>query len=313
MEIRSLSLSAELTLREVLEVQQYFRLPSPALVEKDYQVMRALAAIRGLDAGPLRLVFQGGTALSRAHRLIFRMSEDIDLRIVSDEPPTRAALRELRGNIAAALAEAGFRFDPNDAAQMQSRNSSRYTVYRVPYDPVSRGEGVLRPEIQIETAVWPLRLPAMDLTVCSFVAEAYKRPPEVVGLPCVSVVETVADKFVAMTRRVAEELVHPGPERDVTLVRHVYDLHVTRPHYDPADVALLVPAIMESDAQAYGNGFQEYRQDPVREIMRAVDGLAKVESYARDYESFHSGMVYGDRVEYSDCLATLDELVRKIF
>ena len=39
-----------------------------------------------IDTAPLTLVFGGGTALSWAHRLIRRMSEDIDLRIVGEEP-----------------------------------------------------------------------------------------------------------------------------------------------------------------------------------------------------------------------------------
>jgi hypothetical protein len=36
--------------------------PSPALVEKDFQVVKALAAIAALETGPLQLVFGGGTA-----------------------------------------------------------------------------------------------------------------------------------------------------------------------------------------------------------------------------------------------------------
>ena len=61
-------------LRELLEVQAYFGLPSPALVEKDLYVVKALAAIAAIKTEPLRLVFSGGTALSRAHRLVRRMS-----------------------------------------------------------------------------------------------------------------------------------------------------------------------------------------------------------------------------------------------
>jgi Nucleotidyl transferase AbiEii toxin, Type IV TA system len=66
------------SLQELLEVQRHFDLPSPVLVEKDWYVVRALAAIRTTDVRPFRLVFSGGTGLSRAHRLIRRMSEDID-------------------------------------------------------------------------------------------------------------------------------------------------------------------------------------------------------------------------------------------
>ena len=80
------------SLQDLLEVQHHFALPSPALVEKDWYVVRALAAISLARNAPFRLVFGGGTALSRAHRLIRRMSEDIDLRIVTDVEFTRPAL-----------------------------------------------------------------------------------------------------------------------------------------------------------------------------------------------------------------------------
>ena len=83
-------------------VQEHFGLASPALVEKDLYVLKAMAAIAAIDmqALPLRLVFGGGTALSRAHRLIQRMSEDIDLRIVAEnERPGRGTLRKLRAKI----------------------------------------------------------------------------------------------------------------------------------------------------------------------------------------------------------------------
>ena len=177
MEIRSSCLSDERH-RELLEVQAYFGLPSPALVEKDLYVVKALAAIAAIDTTPLRLVFGGGTALSRAHRLVRRMSEDIDLRIVGDKPPGRGALRRLRDAITEALLGAGFKFDPKDPVYRKSGNESRYTIYRLPYEPAATGEGALRPTIQIETAVWPLRRPAVERPVISFVTEALRRPPE---------------------------------------------------------------------------------------------------------------------------------------
>ena len=66
------------TIEELREVQAYFGLPSPALVEKDFYVVKALAAIAAVELKTLHLwlVFGGGTALSRAHRLVRRRSED---------------------------------------------------------------------------------------------------------------------------------------------------------------------------------------------------------------------------------------------
>ena len=80
------------SLQDLLEVQKYFDLPSPVLVEKDWYVVRALAAINAADVKPFRLVLSAGTALSRAHRLTWRMSGDIDLKIVSDQPRSRMQL-----------------------------------------------------------------------------------------------------------------------------------------------------------------------------------------------------------------------------
>lgn len=151
-----------LTIQDFDDVRRHFDLPDVALVEKDLHVVRALAAIMAADTAPFRLVFGGGTALSRAHGLIRRMSEDIDLKITGDREPKRSELRHLRDIVTGALLNAGFRFDPGNPAHRISRNESRYTMFRLPYEPLARGQGALRPEIQIEVAVWPLYRPAVN-------------------------------------------------------------------------------------------------------------------------------------------------------
>jgi hypothetical protein len=78
-------------------IQSAFDMPSPILAEKGWYVVRALAAINTADVKPFRLGFSGGTALSRS-RLIRRMAEHIDLKVVSDEPRSRPELRQLRDN-----------------------------------------------------------------------------------------------------------------------------------------------------------------------------------------------------------------------
>ncbi len=300
------------SLQDLLEVQSHFGLPSPALVEKDWYVVKALAAISTADTAPFRLVFGGGTALSRAHRLIRRMSEDIDLKIVSDGEFTRPALRDLRDAITNSLLEAGFEFDPKNPAHRESGNASRYTLYRLPYDPIARGHGSLRPEIQIETAVWPLRRPTVALPVMSFIAEALKLPPEVPVIPCASIVETVAEKFVALTRRAGAEFADAGGPRDSTLVRHLYDLHALRAHYDPAAVAAMAQTIMLADAKAYGHQFPAYRDNPITETLRAVAGMAADPSFTRRYVVFQRDMVYGEDSEFETALSTITDLARRL-
>ncbi len=157
--------------REFLEVQAYFRLPGVGLVEKDLYVVKAIAALTAIDAEPFTLVFGGGTALARAHKLVRRMSEDVDFKIVPNPaaPVARSALRHLRGTlryrVTAALQAAGFAFDPNDPAQTRSRNENSCTIYHLPYEGTAEAGQGLRPTIQIELTYAPLRRSPVILPV----------------------------------------------------------------------------------------------------------------------------------------------------
>jgi len=300
-------LNAELNAELIAEVQEFFGLPTPALVEKDYWVVKALAAIAELRIDGVQLVFSGGTALGRAHRLIRRMSEDIDLKIVAQEPLTRPQLRGIREQITACLHRAGFNFDPQSEEFLVSRNGSRFMQYRLPYPSVMPAEEGLRPGIQVELTVAQLRVPAVNLPVSSFVAEGLGRAPEITGLPCTTIVQTAAEKFVALTRRIGEERLM-GDERDHTLLRHVYDLVVIREHYDHAEVGAMIPLIMADDVATYGARYPMYMEDPRGETLRVIAVLGEDPSYSARFEEFHRLMVYGDKVQFEAGLATLHDM-----
>jgi nucleotidyltransferase AbiEii toxin of type IV toxin-antitoxin system len=299
-------LSDKPTLQQLLEIQQHFSLPSTALVEKDWYVVKALAAIMAADTKPFRLIFGGGTALARAYGLIQRMSEDIDLRIVGPEKPTRGQLRILRKTITDALLKAGFKFDPDK--HRETMYEGRYTIYRIPYEPTAEGQGALRPEIQIETAVFPLRRDAVERPVTSFVAEGFSRPPEIPAIACASILETAADKLVALTRRAGAELAGLREKRDPTLVRHIHDLHAIRDQYDPADVAKLARQIMVAEAKTRAQDYPAYQADPLAETLKAIEGIAAGADYAADYAAFQRDMVYGGGVDFETAVATLKQL-----
>jgi predicted nucleotidyltransferase component of viral defense system len=306
-------LSDKPTLQDLLEVQQQIGLPSPALVEKDWYVVKALAAVAAADTKPFKLVFGGGTALSRAYGLIRRMSEDIDLRIVGIESPTRAQLRMLRETVTGALLDAGLGFDPDNPRHRNTMYEGRYTVYRLPYEASAAGTGALRPEIQIETAVFPLRRAAVSRPVSSFIAEGFGRPVEIEAIECASIPETSAEKFVALTRRAGAELAGLRDRRDATLVRHVYDLHVVRGQYDAADVAALAREIMVADAALRGKDFPAYKADPMAESLKAVEKISADAECRSAYVSFCRDMVYGDDVpDFDTAVTTLKTLAQHL-
>ena len=103
---------------------------SAGLLEKDEHLSDALAALFGLRLDGMQLVFCGGSSLSKAHRLIERMSEDADLKVVLSPEVLqlpRAQIRErlsrLKATIGGALAATGLVEDPDGSKAL---NENRY-------------------------------------------------------------------------------------------------------------------------------------------------------------------------------------------
>jgi predicted nucleotidyltransferase component of viral defense system len=63
----------------ILRAAEYFRAQGlrPAIIEKDYYVTEALRIIA--TSAPDKVIFKGGTSLSKGWNLIQRFSEDIDI------------------------------------------------------------------------------------------------------------------------------------------------------------------------------------------------------------------------------------------
>ena len=292
----------------LLDVQEYFSLPSAALVEKDWHVVQALAAIHDAASDGLTLAFGGGTALGRAYGLLQRMSEDIDLRVISEAKPSRPALKRLRRQVSDRLREIGFAVDDE---HIKVQHSDTYVRYDLPYAPIMQGEGVLRPEIKIEISAFPTRRPLVDRAVTSFVAEANKAEAEIPNIACVNLVEIAAEKFVALTRRSGAAFA--GIETlDSTLPRHVYDLSRLEDHYDAEDAARLALETMNDDAATRGGDFPAYQADPLAETLRAVEAMAGDRAFAADYSRLMDAMVYGERPAFNDAMAVVRGLADRV-
>ncbi len=296
-------------------IVDFFGLVGPAPVVKDFHVVRAIRVIAALDATPFTLVFGGGTALARAHKLVRRMSEDIDFKIVprAAVPVSRSALRRalkaLRSQVTEALHQAGFAFDPTDENFTKSRDEDRYTVWHLPYDRPGEDSDGLRPMIQIELTYAPLRQPPVPLSVSSFVTEAMGGPPDMTNVPCVGLNETAAEKLVGLTRRTAMDLAGlTRGQADPTLVRHVYDLHMMREHVDHATVATLAASIATTDAAEFRHQYPAYPTDIAGETRKALDALQLDPTHRRRYADFVRAMVYGERPEFGAALSTVVEM-----
>lgn len=301
--------------RELREVQTFFKLPRVSLVEKDRYVVRVIRALAMLESAPLRLVFGGGTALVRAHKLIRRMSEDVDFKVMPltgadlSKSALHRELGKLRDMVSQALAAEGFAIDDS---MPHTRNERRYMLYQLPYESAERDAAGLRPTIQMEITYAPLRRDSVPLPVSSFINEAFQREPEVARIECVGITETAAEKLVALTRRIAMQLAGLSRDYDAALVRHIYDLHHIQAHFDAGEVAQLARDIMRHDADTFANQYPAYRDDPMGETRKAMDALARDPLYREQYAAFLANMVYGDAPDFADALATVEHLAQRI-
>lgn len=59
----------DLTLKQIDEVAETLRL-DPAIIEKDYFVTQVINALAPIEDENFKLVFCGGTCLSKAHKIV---------------------------------------------------------------------------------------------------------------------------------------------------------------------------------------------------------------------------------------------------
>ena len=55
---------------------------SESFVEKDWYVTQVIKTVSEITYQDFQIIFTGGTALSKAHNLILRFSEDVDFRVI---------------------------------------------------------------------------------------------------------------------------------------------------------------------------------------------------------------------------------------
>src|SRR5580704_3194812 len=71
-----------------------------SIIEKDYYVTQLIQTLSGVENEYFRLVFCGGTCLAKAHRVVQRMSEDVDFKIqrkaTTDDFSKSHMLKELK-------------------------------------------------------------------------------------------------------------------------------------------------------------------------------------------------------------------------
>jgi predicted nucleotidyltransferase component of viral defense system len=289
-----------------------------AILEKDLLLTQALRHLASMDSDGVGLVFCGGTCLSKAHRLIDRMSEDVDFKLVVPEGLSRTArskrLSQFKKRAALVFEEAGFHVPPE---QIVARDENSYVAMNLLYDSRFSPVASLRPEIKVEFNARPPVLPTVPLPIRSMLAELITDHSDEFQIECISVDETLAEKVLSFLRRTAE--MRAGRNRaeyDDRLVRHLYDVRAIVAHHERLKSEpphAYFAALVLGDAAQYRNQYPEFELDPVGQMREVLQALhAQPEGFERDYLQFVDELVFGESVSFAQARLIFSQLAEQL-
>jgi predicted nucleotidyltransferase component of viral defense system len=270
-----------------------------SILEKDVHVTDALQALMSIQFPGTCLVFCGGTSLSKAYRLIERMSEDVDLKIVLDESSPLSAsaqkrhLSQLKAEVSHVLAGLGF---TEIVEERIARNENRYFASRWQYTPQYPHDSSLRPYLSLELTA---RSPQFEVTqqpLEYLVSRLAARSERLGDIPCVAVEETLAEKVISFLRRYAQHQAGAMLQSwDDTLVRHIYDVYCISLG-DPSvgeRAASGFKNLVQFDAVEFGRQFPPFATDPGGIMLRALH-QASLDSVIRSqYDARLMPLIFG--------------------
>lgn len=276
-------------------------------VEKDWHVVRALAAINSIQLKNTLIVFSGGTSLSKGFDLIKRFSEDIDFKVGITAPSKNAARnagRDFREAVLAALTGIGFKI----IGEPMRGNEGRFLRINFDYGATHKVATALRGGLQLEVTFEAPKREAIGRPIRSLVAEARREEPEIPNLLCVDPVETAADKLSALAWR-THARDRADPKDDPTIVRHLHDLALLRSQIDGnsafADLALRT---LESDASRA----KDKDMTGIGLVQAMLPQIMGDPLWREEYEQFVAQMSYaaaGEEMTFAGATAACQALV----
>lgn len=180
---------------------------SPVLVEKDYWVTLALRKLSESEMAD-KVVFKGGTSLSKAHKLIKRFSEDIDLAIIVDEGESAGRIKSKLKKVEQVCTN-DFEEVASDP-RISKKGRFRKTVWQFSKGELNGEFGDAGEHILLEVNSFTIPEPHENLSIQSLVAEylninSYQDAIEEFGLQSFSIAvlkleRTFVEKISAITK-----------------------------------------------------------------------------------------------------------------
>jgi len=307
-------------------------------IEKDLFVCAALSVLFNDDPAEAgKLVFKGGTSLSKAHGLIQRFSEDIDLVIVREElgfkgdrdpfDPACDLSRNKREQLikdlqAAAAAHIQEKLKPLIEAAFKPLGCEVTT------DPGSGGETLLvaypsafdkldvyvRPVIKIEAGARSATLPARKATIRPYVQDIVPDTDLIAEhVQTVDAERTFLDKVLILHGRHAKfrdlGVIHKDANKES---RHYYDLALMADNVGPAAIAnkALLADVIRHSSLAFSSAWMKMDEAADgRLLISPPEGMRH--ALKSDYTAM-TGMIMGEPPEFDAIIRKIDKIAETL-
>lgn len=260
---------------------------APHFVEKDYYVVKVLSEISKIDYPDLKIIFSGGTCLSKAYNKIQRFSEDIDFRIHTEKLFTRAEKKSFCNFI---LEKLDNKEDYHVISEsIKKGNENNFFSFEIEYEKLYEGSN-LRPNIKAEFTFENLILPSTECETSSFIGKFINE--EAIKVNCIQPIEVIANKFSALMWRVyiknRTKQLH-SKENDPTIVRHLHDIVALEDVIYTKEFIDLLQKSYEADK---GRGGFDNNYALSEFIKITLDKLTEDKVYQKEYTDFVNSMSY---------------------
>lgn len=305
-------------LKELIAATQTHINLRDSVIEKDFYVTQVIHTLSNLENEYFRLVFCGGTCLAKAHKIVSRMSEDVDFKIQLKQTKTRLSkahllkeLKKFRASIKLKLNLPGL-----TASEPIVRNEGQYSRIDLIYSSCFTNNAILRPHILLEFTLSDIRHDSITLPIKSLIEDNLSKvvlfPPN--SILCTTIDETAIEKWVGLTRRMIaiERGHHPD---DKSLIRHVYDLHAIQQANKINDYFFIsAKEVVINDAKQFKNQHPEYSTSPSDEIKNSLALLKSKPHWRERYQEFIETMVFNNSatLEYDEAVNTIEQISMRI-
>lgn len=282
---------------------QHLQIPA-VYVEKDYWVTRALKRLHESDYRD-DIVFKGGTSLSKAHKLIQRFSEDIDLAVRPQDIGNARRKSLLRGAERAIAQD----LDYQPGHPLESKHGRfRKTAHAFPMRTDASQLGQVADTIVLEINALSTPEPATLLPIATLISEFLGETDrdnlidqfelESFDVLVLDVERTVCEKIMGLVRASYEADAVADFRRRI---RHFYDITMIlrEPRYRDfiatAEFLAMIDDVKESDRLSMPNS-TEWLEPPLADAMIFAETDLVWSAIKSDFHGNFKDMVYSEEM-----------------